>query len=41
MFKGGFDLSMALGGLSDDGCVPLLLVVWLEAFQHQRLQAGG
>ena len=39
VFIGGCELSMALGTLSADGwvCVPILLVVWPEAFQHWNL----
>ena len=36
VFRGGSELSMALGNLSADGwgCVAILLVVWPEVFQH-------
>ena len=35
-FRGDCELSMTLGSLSSDGwgCVPILVVVWTEAFQR-------
>ena len=43
VFGGGCELSITLGSLSADewDCVPLLLVVQPEAFQHWSLQAVG
>ena len=40
VFRGGCGLRKILGSLSADGwgCVPTLLVVWLEASQHWSLQ---
>ena len=39
VFWGGCELSTTLGSLSADewGCVSVLLVVWLEVFQHWSL----
>ena len=39
VFIGSCELSVALGTLSADGwgCVPILLVVWPEVFQHWNL----
>ena len=46
VFQGCCELSMTLGNLSADGwgCVPVLLAVWLEAFQEPgtcRLLGGA
>ena len=42
-FCGICELSSTLGRLSADGwgCVPVLLVVWPEVFQHWCLQVVG
>ena len=39
VLRGCFELSTALGTLSADGwgCVPILMVVWPEAFRHWSL----